>query len=123
LDGGQEVSSKLIIAGGDASEVFQSTEAALDHITPFVGSFAEAMESHSVGLVRNDGRGAAVDDVCAKVVAVIPLVGDEGAHRRRERQQSRASGDVGILSGREMKCARSAIGVAQCVDFRGASSA
>ena len=27
---------------------------------------------------------AAVDDVSAEVVAIVPLVGDEGAHRRSE---------------------------------------
>ena len=106
-----------------ASKVFQSAEAALDNITPFVRLLAEAMEDYSVGLVRNDGLGAAVDDVGAKVVAVVCLVGDEGAHRRRQRQQGRRGGDVGILAGSEMKCVRPAVWIAQCMDFRGASAA
>ena len=34
LDGGEEVASELIVAGGNAPEVFQSAEAALDDIAP-----------------------------------------------------------------------------------------
>ena len=32
----EEVSGELVVAGGDASEVLEATEAALDHVAAFV---------------------------------------------------------------------------------------
>src|ERR1700736_3113619 len=58
-----------------------------------------------------------------KIVAVIPLVSDERRHRRGKRKKGRRGGNICVLAGSEMKCARSAIGVAQRVNFRGASAA
>ncbi|PWE77296.1 hypothetical protein XF30_11510 [Bradyrhizobium sp. SUTN9-2] len=40
----QEIPSKLIVSGGDASEVLEPAEAALDDIWAFVGPFVEAMD-------------------------------------------------------------------------------
>jgi hypothetical protein len=123
LNGGQEVSGELIIAGGDASEILEPAKAAFDDIASLVGAFVEAVEGCSVGLVRNDGDCAAAEDVGAEGVTIVALVGDEYAHRRSEVQKGRRDRDVGILSRSEMECARSAIRVAQGVDFRGASAA
>jgi hypothetical protein len=81
------------------------------------------VESDTVGLVGNDGPGAAANDVGAKAVTIIALVGDESAHGRGERQKGRRGGDVGALAGSEMKCARSTIRIAQRVDFRGPPAA
>ena len=123
MDGGEEVASKLIVSSSDAPEIFQPAKAALDDVASFVGPLVEAVESYSVGLVRNDRLCASIYNLSAKAVTVIALVCDEGAHRRSERQQGRGGGDVGVLAGSEMKCARSAIRIAQCVDFRRASAA
>jgi hypothetical protein len=81
------------------------------------------MEGYSVRLVRYDGSCAAIDDVGAKVVAIVALVGDEGADGRSKRQKGRRRRDISVLAGSEMKCAGSAIRIAQRVDFRGASAA
>jgi hypothetical protein len=81
------------------------------------------VEGYSVGFVWDHRFCAAVDDVCAKIVAVIPLVSDERRHRRGKRKKGRRGGNICVLAGSEMKCARSAIRVAQRVNFRGASAA
>ena len=114
MDGCEKVSGEFIVSGGDPSEIF---------VSAFVGALVEAVESCPVGLVRDDGTGAAVEDVGAKVVAIVALVGDEGAHRRSERQKGWSSGDIGVLAGSEMECAGPAIRIAQCMDFRGTSAA
>lgn len=118
MDGSQEISGKFVVASCDTPEILEPAEAALDDIAPFVGTFAEAVEGQSVGFVGNDGLGAAIDDFGAKAVAVIAFIANEGRHGRRECQKGRPRGNVCVLSRSEMKCARSAIRVAQRVDFR-----
>src|ERR1700730_3030806 len=78
--------------------------------------------SYSVGLVWDHRFCAALDDVGTKLVAVIPLIGDERRHRRSKRKKRRRSGNICVLAGSEMKCARSAVRITQRVDFRGASA-
>jgi hypothetical protein len=112
LNGGQEVSGELIIAGSDAPEILEPAEAAFDDIASFVGAFVEAMEGSSIRLIRNDGDCAALEDIGAEGVTIVALVGDEYAHRRSEVQKGGRDRNVGILSGSEMECARSAIRVA-----------
>jgi hypothetical protein len=106
----------------DEPEAFQPTEAALDDIAPLVCALVETVESYSVGLVWDHRFCAALDDVGTKLVAVIPLIGDERRHRRSKRKKRRRSGNICVLAGSEMKCARSAVRITQRVDFRGASA-
>ena len=110
-------------AGGDAPEVFQPAEATLDDIAPLVGALVETVESYSVGFVWNHRLCAAVYYVGPKLVAVIALVSDERRHRRSKRKKRWCGSDIGVLTGSEMKCAGSAVRIAQRVDFRGASAA
>jgi hypothetical protein len=56
----------LIITGGDAPEILEPAKAAFDNVASLVGTFVEAVEGCSVGLVRNDGDCAATDDVGAE---------------------------------------------------------
>jgi len=121
MDGGEEISGKFVISGGDAPEILESAEAALDDVAPFVGAFAEWVESYSVGLVRNDRLGAAPDDFGAESVAIIALVGGERACGRGSREKRRRGSNVRVLAGREMNGAGSAIGIRQRVDLGGAS--
>ena len=114
---------QAIIAGGDAPEVFQSAEAALDDIAPLICALVETVESYSVGFVWDHRLCPAVDNVGAKVIAVVALVRYERRYRRSKRKKCRCGGDIGVLTGSEMKCARSTIRIAQRVNFRGASAA
>ena len=123
MDGSQEVSGKFIIASCDAPEILEPAKTAFDNIAPFVGAFAETVEGHPVGFVRNDGLGAAIDEFGAKAVAIVGFVGNEGRHGRLEFQKGGRCGNIGVLSGSEMKCVRSAISVTQRVEFRGPPTA
>ncbi|MGY3413240.1 hypothetical protein ACVWZV_009406 [Bradyrhizobium sp. GM5.1] len=62
--------------------------------------------------VGDDGLGAATYDFAAKVVAVIPFVAEERAHRRLERQNIWRR-DIGILAWCQMQEDRPAERIAQ----------
>ena len=122
MNSGQEISGKLIISGGDAAEVLEPAKAALNDISAFVSAFVEAMDDDAVGFVGDDGLGAATNDFAAKVVAVIPFVGEERAHGRRERQNIGRRRDIGVLAWCQMQDDRPAERIAQRMDFCRAAS-
>ena len=123
MNSGQEIPGELVVSGGDAPEVFEPAEAAFDDISAFVGAFVEAMDNDTVGFVGDDGLGAATNDFAAKVVAVIPFVGEERAHGWRERQNIGRRRDIGILAWGQMQDDRPAERIAQRMDFCRAASA
>ena len=123
MNSSQEISGELIISGGDAAEVLEPAKAALDDISAFVSAFVEAMDDDAVGFVGDDGLGAATYDFAAKVVAIIPFVGEERAHRRRERQNIWRRRDIGIVAWGQVQDDRPAERIAQRMDFCRAASA
>ena len=123
MNSGEEISGELVVSGGDAAEVLEPAEAALDDVSAFVGALVEAMDDDTVGFVGDDGLGAATSNFAAKVVAVIPFVGEERAHGRRERQNIGRRRNIGVLAGGQMQDDRSAERIAQRMDFCRAASA
>ena len=117
MNSGQEIPSELVVSGGDAPEVLEPAEAALDDVSAFVGTFVEAMDDDPVGFIGDYGLGAATGDFGAKVVAIIAFVGEERAHGWGERQNIGRSSDVGILTWGQMQDDRSAERIAQRMDF------
>ena len=117
MNSGQEIPGELVVSGGDAAEVLEPAEAAFDDISAFVGALVEVMDHNTVGFVRDDGLCAATNDFAAKVVAVIPFVGEERAHGRRERQNIWRRRDIGILAWGQMQDDRPAERIAQRMDF------
>ena len=117
MNSGEEISGELVVSGGDAAEVLEPAEAALDDVSAFVGALVEAMDDDTVGFVGDDGLGAATNDFAAKVVAVIRFVGEERAHGRRERQNIGRRRDIGILAWGQMQDDRPAKRIAQRMDF------
>jgi hypothetical protein len=113
MNSGQEMPGELVVSGGDAAEVLEPAEAAFDDISALVGVLVEVMDDNTVGFVRDDGLCAATNDFAAKVVAVIPFVGEERAHGRRERQNIGRCRDVGILAWGQMQDDRPAERIAQ----------
>ena len=73
-----------------------------------------------VGFIGDDGLGAATNDFAAKIVAVIPFVGEERAHGRRERQNIGRRRD---LAWGQMQDERPAERIAQLMVFCRAASA
>jgi hypothetical protein len=117
MNSGQEIPGELVVSGRDAPEVLEPAEAAFDDISAFVGALVEAMDDDTVGFVGDDGLGAATNDFGAKVVTVIPFVGEKRAHRWCERQNIGRSSDVGILTWGQMQDDRPAERIAQRMDF------
>ena len=117
MNSGQEIPGELVVSGGDASKVLEPAEAAFDDISAFVGAFVEAMDDDTVGFVWDHGLSTATNDFAAKVVAVIPFVGEERAHGRRERQNIGCRRDIGILAWGQMQDDRPAERIAQRMDF------
>src|SRR5437763_12114699 len=103
MNSGHEIPCELIVSGSDAPEVLEPAKAALDDISAFVGALIEAMDDDAVGFVGAYGLGAATSNFAAKVVAVIPFVGEERAHRRRERQNIGRRRNIGALPGGQMQ--------------------
>ena len=106
MNSSQEIPSELVVSCGDAPEVFEPAKAALDDISAFIVPFVEA-----------------TNDFAAKIVAVIPFVGEERAHGRRERQNIGRRRDIGILAWGQMQDERPAERIAQRMDFCRAASA
>jgi len=123
MNSGQEIPGELVVSGGDAAEVLEPAKASLDDISALVGAFIEAMDDDAVGFVGDDGLGAATNDFTAKVITVIPFVGEEHAHGRRERQNIGRRRDIGILAWGQMQDDRPAERIAQRMDFCRAASA
>jgi len=123
MNSGQEIPCELIVSGCNAPKVLEPAEAAFDDISTFVGAFIKAMDDDTVGFVGDDGFGAATNDFAAKVVAVIPLVGEERAHGRCQRQNVRRRRDIGILAWGQMQDDRPAERITQRMDFCRAASA
>ena len=86
MNSGQEIAGELVVSGGDAAEVLEPAKAAFDDISAFVGAFVEAMDDNTVRFIGDYGLGAATNNFAAKVVAVIPFVGEE---RKRRSNPSR----------------------------------
>ena len=118
----QEIAGELVVSGCDAAEILEPAKAALDDVSAFVGAFVEAMDDDAVGFVGDNGLGTAAYDFAAKFVAVIPFVGEERAHGRRERQDIWRRRDIGILAWGQMQDDRPAEWVAQRMDFCRAAS-
>ena len=123
MNSSQEIAGELVVSGGDAPEVLEPAEAALDNISAFVGTFVEAMDDDTVGFIGDYGLGAAANDFGTKAVAIIALVGDERAHGWGERQNIGRSSDIGILAWGQMKDDRPAERIAQRMDFCRATTA
>jgi hypothetical protein len=113
MNSSQEIPGELVVSGGDAAEVLEPAKAALDDISALVGAFIEAMNDDAVGFVWDYGLGAATNDFTAKVVTVIPFVGEERTHGRRERQNIGRGRDIGILAWGQMQDDRPAERIAQ----------
>ena len=123
MKSGQEIPCELVVSRSNAPEVLEPAEAAFDDISAFVGALIEAMDDDTVGFVGDDGSGAATNDFAAKVVAIIPFVGEERAHGRRQRQNVRRRRDIRILAWGQMQDDRPAQRIAQRMDFCRAASA
>ncbi|MEY9750808.1 hypothetical protein ABIF65_010182 [Bradyrhizobium japonicum] len=123
MNSGPKITGELVISRGDAPEVLEPAKAAFDDISSFVAAFVEAMDDDTVRFIGDYGLGATTKDFAAKLVAIIPFVGEEHAHGWRERQDIGSRSDIGILAWSQMQDDRPAERIAQRMDFCRAASA
>ena len=77
MDHCEEVGSQLVVAGGDAAEVFELAEEALDRVALFVERAVEGALFGAIGSGLDDGSGAGLLDRVVEVLGVVGGVGDD----------------------------------------------
>lgn len=81
MDACEEVSGGFLVTRGDAPEVFDQIEEALDEIAFGIEREVARALDFAVGFRRNNHGDAAPFETADEAVAVITLVGEEGAWR------------------------------------------
>jgi hypothetical protein len=122
MDRCEEVGRELVVAGGNAAEVFQPAEHALDGIAPAVEHTAERWLEAAIGLGWNVRRGTPLIDRLAHRVGIVTTVCDQQRVRWEQRQQGEGGAAIGGLAAAESEGARTPVFVGQRVELGGASA-
>lgn len=121
-DCGEEVPGELVVAGGDASEVFEFVEEPLDQIALAIERGIDAVPDLAVLLGRDVGLGAMLGDQIADRLGVVAAVADRVLRRVEAGQQVGNASLVGGLTGGEQELDRQAAAIDHDVNL-GAQSA
>lgn len=121
-NGGQEVSGEFVESGGDASEVLELVEEALDEVALPVEIAIDRSLDLDVALGRDMGLPTSGADQVDQRSRVVPAICDEGSGRRQGLDQARCHGLVGGLAGREQQSDRQSLFVDNGVDLGAQSS-
>jgi hypothetical protein len=117
VEGGEEISGGLIVARGDAAELFKFAEEILDQVACLVERLIDLAGRCSV-LPRRDhgGFSGTRQRLENALISIIGLVGDQdlGSHLR---QQRIGSGEIVNLSRGQKEAQRIAESVDQSVDL------
>ena len=117
----EERLGEFVVAGGDASEVFETSEETLDQVACSVEMAIERPWGKPIGAGRTNRQGTRGLNRRHKVIGVVPLVGNHGLSRQRLDPLIRVV-DVGKLSGRQNHPHRMAQGVDRDMPFGGQSA-
>ena len=108
----QEGQSELVVSSGDASEMFDSGEEALDQIAIFVKMTIEGTLGQPIGTRRDNGLCTRRFDFRNEVIGIVTFVGDNGLCRQMLDGLGRTV-DVGNLTGGKNHPQR----IAQGIDY------
>ena len=122
MDGGEEVSGELVVARGDASEVFEFVEEALDEVAPAIEAGIDRALRFAVALCRDVGNGAVCGQEFEDGVGIVTAVGNGIAGGLEAVDQGRDGGLVGGLAWREQQPDGQAVGIDHAVDLGAQSS-
>lgn len=75
MDKAGEVDGATVVADGEATEMFEASEASLDRVAMFVGAGVRPEGDRAVAPGRDHGSGVGRGDLPWQVVAVIGFVG------------------------------------------------
>lgn len=123
MDGGEKVGCELVVASGDAAEVLQASEHALDCVASSVESSAERRLEAPVRLGRDVWGRAAVVDGFAHGIGVVAAVGDQQGASRQQGQERKSGAAVGRLTAGQREGAWAAKLIGQRVDLGRAPAA
>jgi len=98
-DGSQEVASELVEASGDASEMLEFAEEALDQIALAVDASVDGSMDETLACRWDVGPGAAGSDQLEQRVGIITAVGDDVAALQAGQQVWRRAQVVGLAGG------------------------
>jgi hypothetical protein len=115
--------AEAVVAGGDAAEVLEAAEHALDGVATAVEGRREAILPASVGLGRDVRHCAGRLDLAADRVGVVALVAMQDAARRQPFEELRSSRAIRHLSARQHESKRAAQLVGQGMDLGRPSAA
>ena len=117
MDAGEEVGGELVIAGGQATEVFETAEHALDGVSALVEGGAEAAFPAPGHFGGDVGRCALTFDQLADRVGVVGAVGQDYAALGQAREQGLGGSAVGGLTRRQEEGERTALTVCKRVEL------
>src|SRR5512145_593027 len=121
MDEAEEVDVAPVVAGGDATEVFELVEASLDAVASFVENGIVRDRGFARAAGWDDGLHAGLRDDRAHLVGVIALVGDHAATLYRVEQRRHGNDIVRLARGRLSFALRSGAALFhRGPDFRGA---
>jgi hypothetical protein len=118
-----KVAPELVVAGGDAPELFELVEEALDIVALAVECLGPTKALLAADHVGNIGDGATRFDVKAEAIGVIGLVRDDDGAAGEIGQKRFGAGQIMRLSRRDQELERPALAVDPRVDLRGEPAA
>ena len=117
------IAGKLVIASGDAAEIFDPTPGALDKVAGFVGLAVDGPLMLVRWIGGDDGRGPTKRQVHPQLLGIIAHVADQASVGRQCRGQFVGCGDVGDVACGQAKAKQSALTVGDTVDLRRSAAA
>ena len=117
MDSGEEVDGETVVAGGDASEVLQAAEHALDGVPVSVEVGREAVLPDPVRLGRDVRHRSLGLDGAADAVGVVALVSVQDPALRKAFEQHRSRCAISHMTARQQEGDRPAESIGQGVDL------
>lgn len=117
IDRAEEVGGYLVVARGDATEVLEVAEHAVDRFAPFVEGLGEAAFPAAVCLGRNvRNRTLALNEI-ANRVGVIGFIAEHDGLGHKIVQQDTGRPAIGDLAAGQQKAQWSAFAVDECIEL------
>lgn len=121
-DGGEEVGGEFVVSGGDAAEMLEFVEEALDKVALPINLAVDDAADPDVALGGDVGGGAAGFDGFDDRASEEAAVGDDIAGQGEAVDKAWKGGLVGGLTRRQDETDRQAVGIDHGVDFSTQSS-
>jgi len=123
FDGGEEIGGVFVVAGGDATELFDSVEEALDRVALAVNPARKGKALLAVRLRRNVRPGFPLRRLGTDGIAVVALVGEQDVALAEGVGQSLRLLAVGNLPGSQPQSDWAAFRIDEGVDLAGEPAA